>query len=74
MDRSPRRLPVPPALIGFLVLLVALTGLSYSAGRIAGPVAPGMHRTVPSEQKQNQEPGMDMHGLGAVDDRTAVGR
>ncbi|MDT0485643.1 MULTISPECIES: hypothetical protein [Streptomyces] len=73
MESSKGRLPVPPALVGFVVLLVALTGLSYGAGRMAGPVAPGMHRTVPSEQ--NREPGMsDMHGLGAVDDEAVAGR
>ncbi|RPF36900.1 hypothetical protein [Streptomyces sp. TLI_185] len=72
MESSKRRLPVPPALIGFVVLLVALTGLSYGAGRMAGPVAPGMHRTVPAEQ--NQEPGMDMHGLSTVGDGAVVGR
>lgn len=72
MESSTRRLPVPPALIGFVVLLAALTGLSYGAGRMAGPVAPGMHRTVPAEQ--NQEPGMDMHGLGAVAEVAVVRR
>ncbi|MFD8719170.1 hypothetical protein ACFV2H_14495 [Streptomyces sp. NPDC059629] len=73
MESSKRGLPVPPALLGFLFLLVALTSLSYGAGRMAGPVAPGMHRTVPSEQ--DLEPGMsDMHGQGAVGDRVVVSR
>lgn len=65
MESSKRGLPLPPALLGFLFLLVAMTALSYGVGRMAGPVAPGMHRTVPAEQ--DGEPGMsDMHGLGPV--------
>ncbi|MDT0393728.1 MULTISPECIES: hypothetical protein [Streptomyces] len=38
-----RRLLPPPALFGFLVLLVLVFSVSYAAGRSAGPVAPGMH-------------------------------
>lgn len=72
MESSQRRLPVPPALIGFVTLLAVLTALAYGAGRMVGPVAPGMHTTVPAEQ--NEEPGMDMHGLGAVAGGAVAGR
>ncbi|AXG80418.1 hypothetical protein [Streptomyces paludis] len=40
-DAPARWLP-PPALTGFLVLLVAVFGLSYGIGSAIGPVAPGM--------------------------------
>lgn len=35
----------PPALCGFLLLLVLAFGVSYAVGVQAGPVAPGMHGT-----------------------------
>ncbi|MFI1279819.1 hypothetical protein ACH4U5_03510 [Streptomyces sp. NPDC020858] len=38
----PRWAP-PPALAGFVVLLVTMFALSYGVGSAAGPVAPGMH-------------------------------
>ncbi|MBV2356702.1 hypothetical protein KUM39_20375 [Streptomyces sp. J2-1] len=40
-----RRLPVPAALCGFLILLALLFSVSYAVGSAAGPVAPGMHGT-----------------------------
>ncbi|MFJ3895402.1 hypothetical protein [Streptomyces sp. NPDC090083] len=41
-----RRLFVPPpALCGFLMLLVLVFSASYAVGSSAGPVAPGMHGT-----------------------------
>ncbi len=33
----------PPALCGFLLLLVLIFTVSYAVGAGAGPVAPGMH-------------------------------
>ncbi|MGX1563246.1 hypothetical protein [Streptomyces sp. NPDC055506] len=33
----------PPALCGFLLLLVLIFAVSYAVGVAAGPVAPGMH-------------------------------
>ena len=33
----------PPALCGFLVLLVLVFAAAYAVGRGVGPVAPGMH-------------------------------
>ncbi|MYR45879.1 hypothetical protein GTW67_28490 [Streptomyces sp. SID5910] len=38
-----RRILPPPALCGFLVLLVLAFAASYAVGRNVGPVAPGMH-------------------------------
>ncbi|MFJ1830938.1 hypothetical protein [Streptomyces sp. NPDC088178] len=35
----------PPALTGFLVLLVAMFAVSYEVGSAVGPVAPGMRST-----------------------------
>ncbi|MEW1550888.1 hypothetical protein [Streptomyces tsukubensis] len=73
MEKSKRGFLVPPALLGFVVLLVVLTGVSYAAGRMAGPVAPGMHRTDPASE-DSQEPGMPgMHGLGPADREVRVG-
>ncbi|WDO10577.1 hypothetical protein ME763_35785 [Streptomyces murinus] len=39
-----RPLP-PPALGGFLLLLMLLFAVSYAVGSAAGPVAPGLHGT-----------------------------
>ncbi|MEU1402827.1 hypothetical protein ABZ471_10760 [Streptomyces sp. NPDC005728] len=41
----PRSLMPPPALCGFLLLLVLVFSVSYAVGSAAGPVAPGMHGT-----------------------------
>lgn len=57
-----RRLLPPPALFGFLVLLVLVFSVSYAAGRSAGPVAPGMH--VPGITQEGPEGG----GTDTVDD------
>lgn len=74
MEKSKHGLFVPPALLGFVVLLVSLTAVSYAVGHMAGPVAPGMHRTVPASE-ESQEPGMPgMHGLGPVDREVRVSR
>ncbi|MCQ8830040.1 hypothetical protein NQU54_13360 [Streptomyces samsunensis] len=51
----------PPALVGFLALLVALMAASCVVGRAAGPVAPGIHRSVPEDGGAG---GMDTHGMG----------
>ncbi|MEU2990440.1 hypothetical protein ACPCAJ_32260 [Streptomyces griseoincarnatus] len=40
-----RRLLPPPALCGFLLLLVLVFSVSYAVGSAAGPVAPGIHGT-----------------------------
>ena len=58
-----RRALPPPALAGFLVLLVVLMAASYIAGRAAGPVAPGIHRSVPQDDGGG---GMGTHGMGPL--------
>jgi hypothetical protein len=69
-----RSFAVPPALVGFIFLLLSLTALSYAVGRMAGPVAPGMHSTVEKPGGAG-DPGMsDMHGMGAVDRAGQEGR
>lgn len=40
-----RKAAPPPALCGFLLLLVLIFTVSYAVGVGAGPVAPGMHGT-----------------------------
>jgi hypothetical protein len=67
--RVRRALP-PPALAGFLVLLVVLMAASYAVGRAAGPVAPGIHRGVPQDDGGG---GMDTHGLGLLEHRPGRG-
>ncbi|MCX5384671.1 hypothetical protein [Streptomyces sp. NBC_00083] len=75
MEKSRRALSVPPALLAFVVLLVTLTAASYAAGRAAGPVAPGMHRTVPASEESPDRPGMPgMRGLGPLDGEGQVSR
>ncbi|MEU7576938.1 hypothetical protein AB0B50_04950 [Streptomyces sp. NPDC041068] len=36
----------PPALCGFVLLLVLVFAVSYAVGKAVGPVAPGMHGSV----------------------------
>ncbi|MFF3861464.1 hypothetical protein [Streptomyces sp. NPDC002209] len=51
---------------GFVLLLLAMFGLSYGVGSVAGPVAPGMHssRTDPGSPG-NSDPG-GMGGMGGM--------
>ncbi|QLH26721.1 hypothetical protein HYQ63_01665 [Streptomyces sp. Rer75] len=65
-----RRVLPPPALAGFLVLLVVLMAASYAVGRAAGPVAPGIHRSVPQDDGGG---GMGTHGMGSLDHSAWVG-
>ncbi|MEU1116439.1 MULTISPECIES: hypothetical protein [unclassified Streptomyces] len=68
-QRRPRYVP-PPALCGFLVLLVLLFTVSYAVGSAAGPVAPGMHGPATTtggdgDGDGDGDGGMgDMHGGG----------
>lgn len=63
---------VPPALCGFLLLLALIFTVSYAVGAVAGPVAPGMHRSGTSGDGGGADVGetgemgdMDMrHGSG----------
>lgn len=60
-----------PALLlsGFVALLAALFAVAFATGRLAGPVAPGIHRvtpgttpagTAPATPGTHDMPGMDM--------------
>ncbi|MEU6497261.1 hypothetical protein ABZ890_44080 [Streptomyces sp. NPDC046984] len=62
-EASPKALP-PPALFGFLLLLVVMFGASYAVGTSVGPVAPGMHgpRTTQDGTGGNSG-GADMGGM-----------
>jgi len=42
---SARGLLPPPALCGFLLLLIVVFSVSCAVGSASGPVAPGMHGT-----------------------------
>ncbi|WP_326611214.1 hypothetical protein OG949_17860 [Streptomyces scopuliridis] len=62
-----KRCVPPPALTGFLVLLVVVFGVSYAVGSAVGPVAPGMHSTDtgprdPSDSTPGGDTG-DMDGM-----------
>ncbi|AOR35994.1 hypothetical protein BFF78_37510 [Streptomyces fodineus] len=65
-----RKLAPPPALCGFLLLLVLMFTVSYAVGVAAGPVAPGMHGTGTSRGDGDSGGGGgtddmgDMHGGG----------
>ncbi|MEU6298333.1 hypothetical protein [Streptomyces erythrochromogenes] len=52
----------PPALTGFVVLLLAMFALAYGVGSAAGPVAPGMRSTVGDAGPA--EPGGGMGSMG----------
>ncbi|MFE2143597.1 hypothetical protein ACFXA3_17980 [Streptomyces sp. NPDC059456] len=64
----------PPALTGFLLLLLAVFGLSYGVGAAAGPVAPGMHssRTDPGSPASSGPGGPG--GMGGMGGHTGGGR
>jgi hypothetical protein len=58
-------------LSGFVALLAALFAVAFVTGRLAGPVAPGMHRVAPGTAPasatpaapgMHDMPGMDMSG------------
>ncbi|MFB7933889.1 MULTISPECIES: hypothetical protein [Streptomyces] len=59
-----RRAAPPPALCGFLLLLVLIFAVSYAVGVGAGPVAPGMRGD--STSRDGGEPGG--HGGGGMGD------
>lgn len=74
IDTQKRGFAVPPVLLGFIFLLFSLTAVSYAVGRMAGPVAPGMHRTGENPGGTG-EPGMsDMHGMSTLDRAVREGR
>ncbi|MFB7077627.1 hypothetical protein [Streptomyces sp. NPDC056308] len=60
----------PPALTGFLVLLVAMFAVSYEVGSAVGPVAPGMHSTPVGGGGGRSEPrGHDMGDMRSGEGR-----
>ncbi|MEU5897544.1 MULTISPECIES: hypothetical protein [Streptomyces] len=62
-DRRRRWVP-PPALCGFLLLLVLIFTASYAVGRAAGPVAPGMHDARPGSGSDTRPDGDNDSGGG----------
>ncbi|MDL5199147.1 hypothetical protein [Streptomyces sp. ALI-76-A] len=73
-DTRKRSFVVPPVLLGFIFLLFSLTAGAYVVGRLAGPVAPGMHR-IDEDPGGVEKPGMsDMHGMGGTDRAAREGR
>ncbi|MFJ3669638.1 hypothetical protein ACIPSE_24595 [Streptomyces sp. NPDC090106] len=76
----PRGFAPPPALCGFLLLLALMFTVSYGVGAAAGPVAPGLHGTAPSDGDVHEDGtgggtdgtdpgGMDMGGGAHEGDR-----
>ncbi|MEU3344921.1 hypothetical protein ABZ723_07945 [Streptomyces sp. NPDC006700] len=75
MDQTPQRadgpaavasskvLP-PPALCGFLLLLVLMFTVSYAVGGSVGPVAPGMHGTRTTQDGTGDRDGHDDGDMG----------
>ncbi|MFE0188453.1 hypothetical protein [Streptomyces sp. NPDC059008] len=63
-----RLLPARPV-IGFIALLALLFALSYAAGALAGPVAPGLHPAggtrAPGTAPADDGDMGQMHGMGA---------
>lgn len=65
-----KRYAPPPALIGFLVLLVVVFTVSYAVGSAVGPVAPGMHSTdtdTGPEEMPDPQPGNGTGDMGDMD-------
>ncbi|MDQ0790872.1 hypothetical protein [Streptomyces sp. B3I8] len=62
---SLRRALPPPALFGFLLLLVVAFAAAYAVGTGAGPVAPGMHGSqVSRDGDGGADGGTDMGDMG----------
>ncbi|WP_430727370.1 hypothetical protein [Streptomyces beigongshangae] len=61
----------PPALCGFLLLLVLVFTASHAAGASAGPVAPGMHGTGTSGTGGGGT--SDMEDMGGMEDMGETG-
>ncbi|MDQ0809425.1 hypothetical protein QFZ63_001139 [Streptomyces sp. B3I7] len=62
---SLRRALPPPALFGFLLLLVVAFAAAYAVGTGAGPVAPGMHGSqVSRDGGGGADAGTDMGDMG----------
>ncbi|MFI6702324.1 hypothetical protein ACIBJC_25745 [Streptomyces sp. NPDC050509] len=60
-----KRCVPPPALTGFLVLLMVVLGVSFAVGSAVGPVAPGMQSTGTGPQDPSDTaPGGDTGDMG----------
>ncbi|MFI6549422.1 hypothetical protein ACIBO9_39885 [Streptomyces prunicolor] len=64
---TPLRL-LPPALCGFLLLLVLVFSVSYAVGSAAGPVAPGMRGTGSAGTGTGGDGGTGGGGNGGMED------
>ncbi|MER6523881.1 hypothetical protein [Streptomyces sp. NPDC001508] len=66
----------PPALCGFLLLLVLVFTVSYAAGTGMGPVAPGMHGTGTTGGgfTDGHDDGTDKDDMGDTDMHHGSGR
>lgn len=65
--RAPDR--TVPLLAGFVALLAVLFAAAYGVGRLAGPVAPGMHRVAPGTVPAPTAPsGHGTHGTHGTRD------
>jgi hypothetical protein len=62
VKRQPDSRPVP-LLAGFVALLAVLFAVAYATGRLAGPVAPAMHRVAPGTVPARTAPAHDMPGM-----------
>ncbi|MFH9072520.1 hypothetical protein [Streptomyces alboflavus] len=54
----------PPALLGFLVLLVVVFAVAYQVGSSVGPVAPGMRSSTPDGGAGDDKDGGSGGGSG----------
>ncbi|WP_229909443.1 hypothetical protein [Streptomyces flavofungini] len=54
----------PPALLGFLVLLVVVFAVAYQVGSSMGPVAPGMRSSTPEDGSGGDRDGGSGGGHG----------
>ncbi|MER6448152.1 hypothetical protein [Streptomyces venezuelae] len=63
-----RRWAPPPALLGFVALLVVMFAAAYGVGASAGPVAPGMHATDVGDPAFDENPGRPHGHTGGAGD------
>ncbi|MFF9241035.1 hypothetical protein ACF1AL_19625 [Streptomyces sp. NPDC014801] len=63
MDAPRRNLSPPPALFGFLLLLVAVFAVSYAVGAAVGPVSPGLHGGPAGHSRPGDGDADDMGGM-----------
>ncbi|MGW2179355.1 hypothetical protein ACWCXX_14920 [Streptomyces sp. NPDC001732] len=64
--RDRRRFPAP-ALLGFVLLVAAMFGVSYAVGHVVGPVAPGMHGSSSGGGAGGHDGGSGSGDMGGMD-------